>query len=545
MTRSVVSQGIAEVTATVLEGRSVLSRLVHASPLRVQPMPTAAAQRAGAAAAVIASVGGGLLGDDDVSVTVSVDSDATLWIGTQSTTKVYKKRRRPFWTGRPSSKTRVRVEASVAPGGLLVWAPDPTVPYRCSSFASTSVFEIGSGGSLVSVDWMQAGRSRMSGGERWVFDSYTSRTAWVMQGSRIVDAVELDGNSRHSFDINGPRETAATVAVAGPRAAAVAARLRAAAIDMAQRTGARVAGNVVEPIELSAHVTLGVSTVGDFALARLVAADTEDVYRLLRHCLSPLSQYLGLAPYADRVYAAPSPPPPLYVDRDDDICLDLAPPQGDVDQAADALAWLPSVLQLADSALPTGGFAHSGGLEAASQLGLLRKNDERALLAFLAAASKNHASLYVRLHVDSTTHRRRRRHPSLRQLPSLTPSSPISTPPSMSISKRTRPLGSPHAARRQRSSGLPTFWACLSTLSTVRSLLARSLLPSSFPGVLLLSSSHTLRRGTPARQPSDSGCSARYAPWHSNLKYSHTRRDTCSRSMGRWIRPRLRPTHRS
>lgn len=402
MARSVVSKGIAEVTATVVEGRSVLSRLVHASPLRVQPMPTAAAQRAGAAAAVIASVGGGLLGDDDVSVAVSVDSDATLWIGTQSSTKVYKKRRRPFWTGQSSSKTRVRVEARVAEGGLLVWAPDPTVPYRCSSFASNNVFRIDPGGSLVSVDWVQAGRSRMSGGERWVFDSYTSRTKWVMQGSRIVDAVELDGDSRHSFDINGPREAAATVAVAGPRAAAVAARLRAAAIDMAQRTGARVTG-IVEPIELSAQVTLGVSTIGDFSLARLVAADTEDVYRLLRHCLGPLSEYLGLEPYADRVYAAPSPPPPLYVNRDDEVFLDLAPPQGGIDHAADALAWLPSALQLADSALPTGGFAHSGGLEAASQLGLIRKNDEQALLAFLTAASKNHASLYVRIHAKLHT----------------------------------------------------------------------------------------------------------------------------------------------
>jgi len=38
--------------------------------------------------------------------------------------------------------------------------------------------------------------------------------------------------------------------------------------------------------------------------------------------------------------------------------------------------WL--VLQLADSAFPTGGFAHSGGLEAAAQLGEVRTPDELA-----------------------------------------------------------------------------------------------------------------------------------------------------------------------
>lgn len=73
---------------------------------------------------------------------------------------------------------------------------------------------------------------------------------------------------------------------------------------------------------------------------------------------------------------------------------------------------LPLVLQLADSALPTGGFGHSGGLEAAWQLGEIP--DRAHLAAFLEASLRQAGSASLPLVME--THWRPSRLPELDQL---------------------------------------------------------------------------------------------------------------------------------
>ena len=137
----------------------------------------------------------------------------------------------------------------------------------------------------------------------------------------------------------------------------------AAAAGLARRRGARVKvrGESVEHV--AGDVVMGVSTApSGLVLVRIVAELTEDVVLILRDCLAPLERQLGFRPYADRVHGSPravARPASAVCER---RCRVSETPKPSLEPLA---AWLPAALHLADSALPTGGFAHSGGLEAA------------------------------------------------------------------------------------------------------------------------------------------------------------------------------------
>ena len=121
----------------------------------------------------------------------------------------------------------------------------------------------------------------------------------------------------------------------------------------------------------------------------------QDIYRLINHVLEPLAPSIGTLPYADRIHAAVAAKPPILstaqrsggrlgAHRNEKWRRAAVLPHGPADATAPAsspiLRALPAaqsdvqllrLIHLCDATLPTGGFAHSGGLEAALQLGLL------------------------------------------------------------------------------------------------------------------------------------------------------------------------------
>lgn len=125
-----------------------------------------------------------------------------------------------------------------------------------------------------------------------------------------------------------------------------------------------------------ARATTGVAVV------RLGARRGEDMARVLAACLSPLTAQLGSAPYADRLHgratAAFRPRDPAFPPLGPPARAAPARPSAQPAPAAARLSAeaahpLSSAAQwrlgmLVDSCLPTGGFAHSCGLEAAKQI---------------------------------------------------------------------------------------------------------------------------------------------------------------------------------
>ena len=379
-----VRHGFARITAEVVQQKTVLTRIAHKAPARLLPLKTAAAASAGAARCVLSSLGGGLLSGDALDFEIVVEDGATLHLGTQASTKVYKG---------PAGASQT-LEASVGSGALLVSTPDAVTPFRASTYAQTQRFELADGASVAVVDWLGAGRA--ANGERWAFDAATSKSRYVVGGAEIIDALRLGGPAAH-FDVDTTTEgydVAASLVLVGPRAAAAAAATRGVAGDLAARRGARrlekgpaSAGRLA----LEGAVVMGVGDAGGGAtVARLVCESPDDAYRVLRACLEPLACELGEAPYADRIHAVGG----FGAAARPRTCTERRPAAAGADGGAPlrrdqrlALA------QLVDSALPTGGFAHSGGVEAAFQLGLLPPGDEAAALRFLDVLLASHAAV--------------------------------------------------------------------------------------------------------------------------------------------------------
>ena len=232
---SLKRQGFAKLVASA-DG-SPISRLTcvsHRAPARLLPLRGALAELAGAATCVLGSYGGGLLGGDVVDVDVHAEAGSTLVLGTQASTKVYRTNK---------TEAQQRLTARVDTGALLVWSPDPLVPFARSAYEGSQRYELASGGSIVSVDWLGSGRAIC--GERWAFESYKSRTEIHLADAdserpALVEALTLPSScpTRRAacFDIGGvARDAAVSVVVGGPRASGVATRLRAVAALLAQR----------------------------------------------------------------------------------------------------------------------------------------------------------------------------------------------------------------------------------------------------------------------------------------------------------------------
>jgi urease accessory protein len=337
----------------------------------------------------------------------------------------------PTLMTQPPRMTTTRVHATVERHGCLVIAPDPVTPLRESVSQQITDICLDPQASLCCIDWVSAGR--LAQGEWWQHTQWQSHTRFTMtdDNSNSTEPVLMDGcawplhtppmaSQWPAWQVNA----VATVYLyaGGAHAEALHASMRrwnGMARQLAQPyTRIRSAvtqdtdTNVTVP-QVSHQVMMGVSypdidvddnndTAHDdpasprWCVVRLVAASNEDVYHLLECGLAPLASSLGVHLYRDRLHARSAPSQPVTLsampvvsvgatnNKPTDIVASdksLDPKTVPTPHTASALpdddnsptdthGW--SSYVLADAALPTGGFAHSSGLEAAHQLGWIR-----------------------------------------------------------------------------------------------------------------------------------------------------------------------------
>lgn len=254
---------------------TVLTRSFATSPVKVF------ATRGGRSACWVyaATLGGGLVGGDELQMTVEVEAGARALLTTQASTKVYR-------SLRPASQT---LSATVDAGGLLAVVPDPVVCFASAHFAQTQNYALSGDASLLVVDWMTSGRHQA--GERWAFSRYESRLAISRDGRPIFyDAFVLEPDLDSIVERMGRFEVVLTAVLMGP--------LIRHAADLILEEVSRAP--VVKNSDFIASASkFGGSGPGDSgALLRIAGVSAEQVGRALRGYLTFLSPLLGDDPWS-------------------------------------------------------------------------------------------------------------------------------------------------------------------------------------------------------------------------------------------------------
>lgn len=257
--------GTAYLTFTRSGAETVLTRAFAASPAKV----IATNGRGATCWVYSATLGGGLVGGDDIQLHADVTAGARALLTTQASTKVYRSPRR----------SRQMLNATVHAQALLAVVPDPIVCFADADFVQTQRYDLHADASLVMVDWITSGRH--AAGERWAFSRYESRFDIRRDSQRIFfDAVVLEPDIDSVVERMGRFDVLMTAVITGPLVAG-------AAIDIVNHLSQA-------PISRSADLVVSAATLRDGgALVRMAGTSVERLGQALRGCLAFLSPLVG------------------------------------------------------------------------------------------------------------------------------------------------------------------------------------------------------------------------------------------------------------
>ena len=257
--------GSAYLTFTRSGSETVLTRAFATSPAKL----ITSHGRGATCWVYAATLGGGLVGGDEIQLRADVTAGARALLTTQASTKVYRSQRR----------SRQSLTATVESGALLAVVPDPIVCFADADFIQTQRYDLHADASLVMVDWMTSGRH--AAGERWAFSRYESRFD-IRRGSQRVffDGLVLEPDIDAVAARMGRFDVLLTAIISGPLVAG-------AATDVVNRLSE-------VPIARGADLVMSSATLRDGgALLRMAGTSVEQIARTLRSYLAFLSRLVG------------------------------------------------------------------------------------------------------------------------------------------------------------------------------------------------------------------------------------------------------------
>lgn len=150
-------------------GGSGLEGIVYQYPLKlISPSPSGDQK---SVLVFLLSYGGGLVGGDNVNLSIHVHNGARLSVVTQGHTKVFK-------SASPSIVTSQSMRVHIEDDAALCLLPDPVQPFEDSVYTQTQIFRTSTRASLCLLDWVTQGRTAR--GEDWSFVQWTGRNeVWL------------------------------------------------------------------------------------------------------------------------------------------------------------------------------------------------------------------------------------------------------------------------------------------------------------------------------------------------------------------------------
>ena len=346
------------------------------------------------------------------------------------------------------------MHATVEKDAILVFAPDPCTMFASSSYSQTQEFEIHPESSVALIDWFSSGRFKNKERWEFDSLQTRTKLNWLktettkdededesrtivdkhdnipfLQDSTYID-LRLNNNQMENHDIHGVADfnCFASLILYGEHIQSVKDRCLTLSDTFAakytrirERDQCDKECDIIDThtdisANLAGRVIMGVSQVNlpgkpsDAYVVRLAGKSNEDIYRVFHDCLIPISPSFGLEFYKDRILAQRSEIPQKEFSQNpvEEVYKATkrktntystqkltskdpysASPLNSMPKATDTSFW--SIMMLADSGLPTGSFAHSAGLEAAAQLGMLRGEED--VRNYIQAATRSSIQL--------------------------------------------------------------------------------------------------------------------------------------------------------
>jgi urease accessory protein len=167
-------------------GRTVLARSQQDPPLKVVRAFTL---EDGAAFVHLHNVSGGLLGGDELSLSVRVGPGASVQLTTTGATRIYRPRK-------DAMATVQRNEITVGENALLEYVPDAIIPFAGARFSQRTSIELASGAGLFWWEIFAPGREAR--GEVFEYELLETKTD-IVAGGRAVAAERIRLEPRKHF----------------------------------------------------------------------------------------------------------------------------------------------------------------------------------------------------------------------------------------------------------------------------------------------------------------------------------------------------------